>query len=66
MLTDLDRGIRRRKRLIVKEDNVSDEELIEKEQELEKEIAEDAKQMGLVNEDELDEDNSDDSSLEEQ
>lgn len=46
----------------IKEEAVSDEELIEKEQELEKEIAEEAKQMGLVNEDDDDEGISDDSS----
>ncbi|MAG24011.1 DNA-directed RNA polymerase subunit K [Candidatus Pacearchaeota archaeon] len=33
----------------IKEDTVSDEELIEKEKELEKEIVEDAHEMGLVN-----------------
>ena len=36
----------------IKEDVLSDEELIEKEQEVEKEIIEEAKEIGLVNENE--------------
>lgn len=40
----------------VKEDKVSDEELIAKAQEEEKEIVEDARERGLVNEGDLDED----------
>ena len=39
----------------VKEDKLSDEELIAKAQEVEKEIAEDAKKIGFVNESEADE-----------
>ncbi|MBI5804029.1 DNA-directed RNA polymerase subunit K [Candidatus Pacearchaeota archaeon] len=40
----------------IKEDSVSDEELIAKAQEVEKEIVEDAKEIGLINEGEEDED----------
>ena len=40
---------------------LSDEELIAKAQELEKEIAQDAKDIGLVNEAEVDDESEDDS-----
>jgi len=45
----------------VKEDKLSDEELIAKAKEVEKEIVQDAKEMGFVNEAEADEESSDDS-----
>jgi DNA-directed RNA polymerase subunit K len=48
----------------IKEEKISDEELAEKEKEVEKEIAEDAKELGFANEDDLDEDSSSDSSEE--
>ena len=40
------------KLVVIKEDQISDEELIEKKQEVEKEIVLDADQLGLVEEDE--------------
>src|SRR3989344_3093862 len=43
-------------RLSIKEEKFSDEELIARAQEVEKEITEDAKQIGFVNEGEADED----------
>jgi len=50
----------------VKEDKASEEELIAKAQEVEKEIAEDAKQFGLVNESDIDDEaTSDDGNSEE-
>jgi DNA-directed RNA polymerase subunit K len=49
----------------VKEEKLSDEELIAKAQEVEKEIAEDAKQMGFVNEGEDEEGTDSDKSDEE-
>jgi DNA-directed RNA polymerase subunit K len=51
----------------IKEETVSDEELIEKEQEVIKEIQEDATESGLVNESEVEEDSdtTDSSSTEE-
>lgn len=39
----------------VKEESVSDEELVEKEQEVEKEIVEDASELGFVQEDDVEE-----------
>jgi len=45
----------------IKEEQVSDEELIAKAQEVEKEIVEDAKQIGFVNEGEDDESGADES-----
>ncbi len=39
----------------IKEDSVTDEELVEKEQEVEKEIAEDAHELGFANSDETEE-----------
>jgi DNA-directed RNA polymerase subunit K len=50
----------------IKEDKVSDEELIEKEQELEKEIAEDAKTLGLINAADADDSTEDEEGSEEQ
>ena len=44
---------RKDKLTAVKEDHVSDEELAAKEQEVEKEIVEDAPELGLVEEDEV-------------
>jgi len=50
----------------VREDKVSDEELIEKEQEVEKELVEDAKTLGLVNAADTDDSTEDEASTEEQ
>lgn len=50
----------------VKEDSVSDEEIAEKEKEVEKEITEDAEQLGFVEADDSESAISDDSSSEEQ
>jgi len=44
---------RKDKLTAIKEDHVSDEELAAKEQEVEKEIVEDAPELGLVDEDEM-------------
>jgi|SRR3989338_6046117 len=44
---------RKEKLLAVKEDKVSDEELLAKEQEVEKEIVESAEEMGLIEGDEI-------------
>jgi len=58
--------LRKEKLKSVKLDKVSDEELIEKEQELEKEIAEDAEQLGLINASDDDDSLDADSDSEEQ
>lgn len=50
---------RKEKLTQVKEDHITDEELIAKEQEVEQEIAEDAEQMGFVNAGEEEEETSD-------
>jgi len=49
----------------VKYEELSDEELIAKAQEVEKEIAEEAKEMGFVNEGDVDEDSTEDETKEE-
>jgi DNA-directed RNA polymerase subunit K len=48
----------------IKEEKLSDEELIAKAQELEKEIAQDAKEIGFVNEGDVDEESIEDDSQE--
>jgi DNA-directed RNA polymerase subunit K len=49
---------------VVKEESISDEELVEKEQEVEKEIVEDAAELGFANEDDMEEEVFGDSSSE--